>query len=92
MKATGIVRRVDDLGRIVIPKEIRRSLGIREGSPLEMYVDSEANGLILIPYHSETSSKLRGIAENLNAIGTTSEHWQIAKELKEIAKRLEAIE
>ena len=36
MKATGIVRRVDDLGRIVIPKEIRRTLRIREGDPLEI--------------------------------------------------------
>jgi len=39
MKATGIVRRVDDLGRIVIPKEIRRALHIKEGDPLEIYVD-----------------------------------------------------
>ena len=36
MKATGIIRRVDDLGRVVIPKEIRRSLGIRDGEPLEI--------------------------------------------------------
>ena len=39
MKTTGIVRRVDDLGRIVIPKEIRRTLHIKEGDPLEIYVD-----------------------------------------------------
>ena len=37
MKATGIVRRIDDLGRVVIPKEIRRSMRIREGTPLEIY-------------------------------------------------------
>ena len=41
MKATGIVRRLDDLGRIVIPKEIRRTMGVYEGSPLEMFVDEE---------------------------------------------------
>lgn len=37
MKATGIVRRIDDLGRVVIPKEIRHTLAIREGDPLEIY-------------------------------------------------------
>ena len=41
MKATGIVRRIDDLGRIVIPKEIRRSFRIKEGDPLEIYTDAE---------------------------------------------------
>ena len=39
MKATGIVRRIDDLGRVVIPKEIRRTLRIKEGDPLEIYTD-----------------------------------------------------
>ena len=41
MKATGIVRRIDDLGRIVIPKEIRRSFRIHEGDPLEIFTDAE---------------------------------------------------
>ncbi len=41
MKATGIVRRIDDLGRVVIPKEIRRTMRIREGSPLEIYTDRD---------------------------------------------------
>ncbi|NPV91285.1 MAG: stage V sporulation protein T [Firmicutes bacterium] len=49
MKATGIVRRIDDLGRIVIPKEIRRNLRIREGTPLEIFVDREG-GVILKKY------------------------------------------
>ena len=40
MKATGIVRRIDDLGRVVIPKEIRRTLRIREGEPMEIFTDS----------------------------------------------------
>ncbi len=46
MKATGIVRRIDDLGRVVIPKEIRRSLKIREGDPLEIYVDREGEVIL----------------------------------------------
>ena len=41
MKATGIVRRIDDLGRVVIPKEIRRTLRIKEGTPLEIFTDKE---------------------------------------------------
>lgn len=41
MRATGIIRRIDDLGRVVIPKEIRRSMGIREGDPLEIYTDRD---------------------------------------------------
>lgn len=39
MRATGIIRRVDDLGRVVIPREIRRTMGIREGEPLEIYTE-----------------------------------------------------
>ena len=49
MKATGIVRRIDDLGRIVIPKEIRRTLRIREADPLEIYTDREGE-IILKKY------------------------------------------
>ena len=41
MKATGIVRRIDDLGRVVIPKEIRRTMRIREGDPLEIYTSRD---------------------------------------------------
>ena len=41
MKATGIIRRVDDLGRIVIPKDIRRAIGIREGEPLEIFIGGD---------------------------------------------------
>ena len=42
MKATGIVRRIDDLGRVVIPKDIRRTLHLREGDPLEIYIDNDS--------------------------------------------------
>lgn len=49
MKATGIVRRIDDLGRVVIPKEIRRTLRIKEGDPLEIYTNSDG-GVIFKKY------------------------------------------
>ncbi|MDD5952642.1 MAG: stage V sporulation T C-terminal domain-containing protein [Oscillospiraceae bacterium] len=50
MKATGIVRRIDDLGRVVIPKEIRRTLRIREGDPLEIFTD--ADGVVVFKKYS----------------------------------------
>ncbi|WWL80309.1 stage V sporulation protein T [Bacillus altitudinis] len=53
MKATGIVRRMDDLGRVVIPKEIRRTLRIREGDPLEIFVDRD--GEVILKKYSPIS-------------------------------------
>ena len=50
MKATGIVRRIDDLGRVVIPKEIRRTMRIREGDPLEIFTDQ--NGEVILKKYS----------------------------------------
>ena len=91
MKATGIVRRMDDLGRVVIPKEIRRTMGIQEGDALEMFVDSETGGLVLVPYFSEASDKIRAIAETLGA-GFNPEEWEIAEELKAIAKKLKKVQ
>lgn len=66
MKATGIVRRIDDLGRVVIPKEIRRTLRIREGDPLEIFTDRE--GEIILKKYSpigELSTFARQYAESL---------------------------
>ena len=57
MKATGIVRRIDDLGRVVIPKEIRRTMRIREGDPLEIFTDKEG-GVIFRKY-----SLLEGLSD-----------------------------
>ena len=66
MKATGIVRRIDDLGRIVIPKEIRRTLRIREADPLEIFTDRE--GEIILKKYSpigEMTTFARQYAESL---------------------------
>lgn len=66
MKATGIVRRIDDLGRVVIPKEIRRTLRIRESDPLEIFTDRE--GEIILKKYSpigEMSTFARQYAESL---------------------------
>lgn len=66
LKATGIVRRIDDLGRVVIPKEIRRTLRIREGDPLEIFTDKD--GEIVLKKYSpigELSAFAKQYAESL---------------------------
>ena len=72
MKATGIVRRIDDLGRVVIPKEIRRTLRIREGDPLEIFTDRE--GEIILKKYSP-------IGELWNSQGSTQILWRRAREI-----------
>lgn len=69
MKATGIVRRIDDLGRVVIPKEIRRTLRIREGDPLEIFTDRE--GQVILKKYSpmgELGSLAEVYADSLSHI------------------------
>ena len=68
MKATGIVRRIDDLGRVVIPKEIRRTLRLREGTPLEIFTDRE--GEIILKKYSpigELGNSAKLYAESIAA-------------------------
>lgn len=63
MRATGIIRRIDDLGRVVIPKEIRRQMRIKEGDPLEIYTTRE--GMVCFqkytPYNDEDWNKTKDI-------------------------------
>ena len=68
MKATGFVRRVDDLGRIVIPKEIRRTLRIREGDPLEIY--TEKDGGVIFRKSSPMGALQEFAAQMCDAIGS----------------------
>ena len=104
MKATGIVRRIDDLGRVVIPKEIRRTMRIRESDPLEIFTDRE--GEIILKKYSpmgELAGFAKEYAESLaSTLGSTvciTDHDQVVaaagygkKELQEkvISKQLEA--
>jgi len=69
MKATGIVRRIDDLGRVVIPKEIRRTMRIREGDPLEIYTNTDGE-VIFKKYSaiSEMSENAASVSEIMNKI------------------------
>ena len=59
MKCTGIIRRVDDLGRIVIPKDIRNTLEIKEGEPLEIFVDTKEQMVCFKKYRNEKSLSKR---------------------------------
>lgn len=69
MKATGIIRRVDDLGRVVIPKEIRRTLSIKEGDPLELYVDGKAVCFVKYSPMGDYEAELKASVEGLKAFG-----------------------
>ena len=62
MKATGIVRRVDDLGRVVIPKEIRRAMRVREGDPLEVFM-SEDGGVVFRKFQQTAVAEIETMRE-----------------------------
>lgn len=72
MKATGIVRRIDDLGRVVIPKEIRRTLRIREGDPLEIFTDRE--GEIILKKYSPIGELSQFAQQYTDSLSQTAGH------------------
>lgn len=72
MKATGIVRRIDDLGRVVIPKEIRRTLRIRQGDPLEIFVDRD--GEVILKKYSPIGELGDFSQEYADSLFETTEH------------------
>ena len=72
MKATGIVRRIDDLGRVVIPKENRRTLRLREGTPLEIFTDRE--GEIIFKKYSPMAELGTFAAQYADALAAGSGH------------------
>ena len=66
MKATEIIRRIDDLGRIVIPRDIRKNLGIREGDPLEIYIDELTGSVCFQPYKRSLLQDLQAMRDRVN--------------------------
>lgn len=85
MRATGIVRRVDDLGRIVIPKEIRRSMGIKEGEPLEIFLE----GKDTVCFRKYLTSASEEVATFANKI--IENYIDYSHSPKEIRKHFDAI-
>ena len=91
MKATGIIRRVDDLGRVVIPKEIRRTMRIREGDPLEIYTTKDGEVVFkkyLPNYRDDLITTLQSAADYYDAY---EDDQVIAGQLRKIAKEIAAL-
>ena len=95
MKATGIVRRIDDLGRVVIPKEIRKTLRIKEGTPLEIFTDRE--GEIILKKYSPigelnvfAKEYAEALAQSSGMVACITDHDQVVEYVgKPISKALE---
>ena len=92
MNPTGITRRVDDLGRVVMPKEIRRTLLIREGDPLEFFVSDD--GVLLKKVYTEDGISsilhdLRAYIENDGIFCRNSELLKKVGEIEDMVKQLE---
>ena len=90
MKATGIVRRIDDLGRVVIPKEIRRTCNIREGDPLEIFLQ---DGAVVFEkynpgYRDDLMATLQDAADYYD---NCEDDRTIAEQLRKIAKEIDAL-
>lgn len=90
MRATGIIRRIDDLGRVVIPKEIRRNCNIREGEPLEIFLQD--GGVVFKKYnpdyHKELTNTLQDAADYYDDY---EDDRAIAEQLRKIAQEIDAL-
>ena len=90
MKATGIVRRIDDLGRIVIPKEIRRTCNIREGDPLEIFLQDGA--VVFEKYNPGYRDDLMATLQDAAYYYDNYEYDRAtAEQLRKIAKEIDAL-
>lgn len=90
MKATGIIRRIDDLGRVVIPKEIRRTINIREGDPLEIFL--EDGGVVFKKYSPNYRNELIATLQNAaDYYDDYEDNRAIAGQLKKIAQEINTL-
>lgn len=99
MRATGIVRRTDELGRVVIPKEIRKQLGIRDGEALEIYIDKTAEGYPMVCFakysitlENDLANLTAQIADDLENHGEYELSIKFRKAIGEAAKILTEFE
>ena len=82
MRATGIIRRIDDLGRVLVPKEIRRSLGIKEGDPLEIFTTRDGE-IIFKPYQAK-NKVIDNFIEAFKEMGIADKKETIKKLVEEM--------
>jgi len=76
--STGIIRRMDDLGRVVIPKEIRRSIGAREGDPFEISINREARSITFTLYSAMSTTFLRDSRAIIGAMMHTHPNMKVS--------------
>lgn len=87
MKATGIVRRIDDLGRVVIPKEIRRQMKIKEGEPLEIYTD---NGCVCFKkYRADIVEDIEALCDQVADYYENKEAEQLLRKVADLLRESE---
>lgn len=86
MRATGIVRRMDDLGRIVIPKEVRRTLSLKEGDPFEIYTDNN------VVCFKKINTEITETAEELEKIYNAKEKYLNANQKVAFEKLLKILD
>ena len=88
MRATGIVRRIDDLGRLVIPKEIRKAFHIKEGDPVELYTTEE--GVFFKKYEVDNSliTNMKAAVDDLDRVYG---QWELSLKLRELVKEIEEV-
>lgn len=90
MKATGIIRRIDDLGRVVIPKEIRRNCNIREGEPLEIFLQDD--GVVFKKYNPDYRDELTNTLWNAaDYYDDYEDDRAIAEQLRKIAQEIDSL-
>ena len=90
MKATGIVRRIDDLGRVVIPKEIRRTCGIHEGDPLKIFLQDDA--VVFKKYNPDYRDELMATLQDAaDYYDNYEDDRATAEQLRKIAKEIDAL-
>lgn len=86
MKATGIIRRLDDLGRIVIPREIRRRMHLHEGDPMELYIGDD--GEIILKLYEPMAQPWRQLSQVADEMRESDEFKKYAAEVEALAMRI----